>query len=201
VCYNYIPLQGDEKMEAKNNVSYYLILEKRPGDYNVIDISKLDICREEVSNDLTYIDFFTCRFTEDEIKSSIARSNIVREDYLDGSLKVISNDNHKLRALTKDIYQIIINRVSKGSDINRDLKNRLFSYYKKTIMYNLDDNYTDEKIESFKDALRDNDFDNIFNVINNLPYLRSREMYFLIYDDELKRKEVAKRSLKADDNR
>ena len=48
-------------------INYYLVLEKRLGDYNIIDINRLDIVTEEISSDILSIDFFTCKFTEEVI--------------------------------------------------------------------------------------------------------------------------------------
>ena len=85
-------------------VKYFLVLEKRLGDYNLIDINRLDICKNIVTNDIASIDVFTCMYTEEEIKASIMRSNIASNDYLNGTLKVISDAKHNLKVLTKDLF-------------------------------------------------------------------------------------------------
>ena len=76
-------------------INYYLVLEKRLGDYNIIDINRLDITNKEISNDIVDIDFFTCKFTNEEIMASIIRSNMARPEYLDGRLRIISDARHK----------------------------------------------------------------------------------------------------------
>ena len=37
-------------------INYFMVLEKRLGDYNLIDINKLDICNGYVLNDIASID-------------------------------------------------------------------------------------------------------------------------------------------------
>ena len=81
------------------NIKYYLVLEKRLGDYSLIDINKLDICDYNVNYDIASIDTFTSKFTDEEIKASIIRSNMVESGYLEGKLKIISDVKHNLRVL------------------------------------------------------------------------------------------------------
>ena len=80
-------------------VKYFLVLEKRLGDYNIIDINKLDICKRYVSNDISSIDSFTSMYNEHELRESIIRCNIVNKDYIYGNFKIISDVKHNLRIL------------------------------------------------------------------------------------------------------
>ena len=43
-------------------INYYLVLEKRLGDYNIIDINRLDIADHEIPSDILSIDFFTINY-------------------------------------------------------------------------------------------------------------------------------------------
>jgi len=177
-------------------IGYYLVLEKRLGDYNLIDINKLDICDSVVTNDIASIDAFTCRFTESEIKASVERSNMANFSYLDGTLKVISDVKHNLRVLTKDIFMNIVEFQNDDEDIDREYKNKLFGVYKKIIESTFEDKgFIQGMLDRFKNALKDNSKDQIFSIIEELPYAKSRAIYFAIYDEENKRKQERLRKL------
>ena len=178
-------------------INYYLVLEKRLGDNILIDINKLDICTEFVTNDIGNIDAFTARFSEEEIKASITRSNMAVSSYLDGKLKIISDAKHNLKVLTKDIYQRITKFQYSTEDINQDIKNKLFGSFKKVI----ENNFTDKDfikglLEKFKSALKFNNRYEIFKMIEELPYSKARNIYFGIYEEELKRENANLRNLK-----
>lgn len=184
-----------------NSVKYFLVLEKRLGDYNYIDINKLDICNETVTNDLTSIDSFTNRFTEEELRNSISRSNMARPEYLDGNLKVVSDAKHNLRVLTKTVFDEVMQIVTGKLIIDRDLKNRLFGLFRKIIEKLYDDKgVIAEMLEKFKSALRMDNLVEIFNYINLLPYPQSRSIYFMIYDELQIRKEITVKKLEKPDN-
>jgi len=120
-------------------INYFLVLEKRLGDYNLIDISKLDICSEPIVNDIAFIDSFTCKFTDAEIKASIERSNIVQSAYLDGTLKVISDVKHNLRVLTRDIFESVVEFQTSADVIDQNYKNKLYGSYKKVVESTFED--------------------------------------------------------------
>ena len=177
-------------------IGYYLVLEKRLGDYNLIDINKLDICDNVVTSDIASIDSFTCRFTENEIKASIERSNMANFSYLDGTLKIISDVKHNLRVLTKDIFSTIVGFQNDEEEIDRDYKNKIFGVYKKIIETTFQDSgFIQGMLDRFKNALKTNNKDEIFSIIEELPYAKSRMIYFTIYDEEYKRKQERLRKL------
>ena len=165
-------------------INYYLVLEKRLGDYNIIDINRLDIVTKEISNDILSIDFFTCEFTKEEIMESIIRSNMARPEYLDGRLRIISDARHKhnLTVLTKDVHQDIMNFQTDDEEINQDFKNKLFGAYKKIVESSFTDpDFIKRMLERFKVALKTGTKKDIFKLIGELPYQKSRNIYISIY--------------------
>jgi len=171
-----------------NYLNYYLVLEKRLGDYNLIDINKLDICKNYVTNDISQIDSFTCLYEENEIKDAVKRSNMVHDSYLDGNLKVISEAKHNFKALTKDIFDIVREFQNNNDEIDRELKNKLFGIYKKIVESTFTEkNFINGLLSRFKDALKNSKKRDIFKIIEELPYSKSRIIYFLIYDEYYKR--------------
>lgn len=177
-------------------INYYLVLEKRLGDYNLIDINKLDICKTFVSTDIAMIDTFTSKYTENEIKASIERSNIIQNGYLEGKLKIISDAKHNLRPLTSDIFTSVINFQNESENIPHNYKSKLFGSYKKVVEATFtDDGFKSQLLDRFKIALKENNKNNIFSIIEELPYAKSRLIYFTIYDEELKKTEERLRKL------
>jgi len=182
-------------------VKYFLVLEKRLGDYNLIDINRLDICKNIVTNDIASIDVFTCMYTEEEIKASIMRSNIASNDYLNGTLKIISDAKHNLKVLTKDLFMIIRDFQINDLEMDRDFKNKLFGMYKKVIESTFENkSFIQGMLDRFKLALKENDKKNIFSIIEELPYNKSRIIYLNIYEQIIIRNENNLRKLeKLDD--
>ena len=165
-------------------INYYLVLEKRLGDYNLIDINKLDICQRIVSADIADIDNFTRDFTEEEIRAAITRSNMAQNDYLDGKLKIVSDVKHNLRVLTKDVFTSIMEFQTNNNEIEQNLKNKLFGLYKKLVESNFNDrDFIKGLLERFKNALKNNNKYEIFNILAELPYNRSRSIYMKIYSE------------------
>ena len=165
-------------------INYYLVLEKRLGDYNIIDINRLDIVTEEISSDILSIDFFTCKFTEEEIRNSIIRSNMARPEYLDGRLRIISDARHKhnLTVLTKEIHQNIMDFQTDENEMNQNFKNKLFGAYKKIVESSFNDPaFIKTMLERFKNALKNSAKKDIFKLIGELPYQKSRNIYISIY--------------------
>jgi len=184
-----------------NYLNYYLVLEKRLGDYNLIDINKLDICNSIVTNDIASIDIFTSAYTTEEIKASIERSNISQSEYLNGTLKIISDMKHNLKVLTKDIFLEIKEFQNNNDEFDRDFKNKLFGVYKKIIENTFEDkSFIQGMLDRFKLALRNDHKQEVFSIFEELPYNKSRLIYLSIYDEVNKRKQEKLRKLeKLDD--
>lgn len=177
-------------------INYYLVLEKRLGDYNLIDISKLDICNRIVTNDIASIDSFTSQFSEAELKAAIERSNMAPADYLAGTLKVVSDVKHNFKVLTKEIFTSIVDFQTSDETIDQDYKNKLFGAYKKIVERTFDDQgFIQGILDRFKIALKGNQKKEIFSIIEELPYSKSRLIYFTIYHENVRRKEEKLRKL------
>lgn len=182
-------------------INYFLVLEKRLGDYNLIDINKLDICNNLVNNTLISIDNFTRFYTDEEIKASIMRSNIVNNEYLGGNLKIVSDAKHHLEVLTKDKFTIVRAFQFNEEVIDRDFKNKLYGMYKKIVESTFtEDNFIAGMLDRFKNILKDSSKDKIFSVIEELPYPKSRVIYLNIYNVLIMRKENNKRKLEKIDD-
>ena len=165
-------------------INYYLVLEKRLGDYNIIDINRLDIVTEEIPSDILSIDFFTCKFTEEEIRESIIRSNMARPEYLDGKLKIISDARHKhnLTVLTKEVHQEVMNYQINEEELNQDFKNKLYGAYKKIAENSFNDpDFIKGMLDRFKSTLKTGSKREIFKLIVELPYQKGRNIYISIY--------------------
>ena len=168
----------------EEKINYYLVLEKRLGDYNIIDINRLDIVTEEIPSDILSIDCITCQLTEEEIMESIVRSNMARPEYLDGRLRIISDARHKhnLTVLTKEIHQDIMDFQTNEEEINQDFKNKLFGAYKKIVESSFNDpDFIKGMLERFKNALKSGTKKEMFKLIGELPYQKSRNIYISIY--------------------
>lgn len=182
-------------------VNYYLVLEKRLGDYNLIDINKLDICDMPVTNDIAAIDSFTLKFSEKEIKDSIERSNMSQVEYLDGTLKIVSDAKHNLPILSKDMFTIIKEFQNSNVDTPQDLKNKLFGSYKRVVENIFEDkDFIHGILERFKVALRNNNKEEIFKIIEELPYAKSRIIYLNICNFHLQ-KNIVNENNKETDNK
>lgn len=184
-----------------NTIKYYLALERRLGDHALIDINKLDITSSQVSSDLASIDLFTSKYSEDEIRESIKRSNMA-SNYIDGNLKIISDARHNLRVLTKNEFNTIMDIQNSNEPFDRDFKNKIFGAYKKSVEHTFQDKiFIRGMLDAFKDILNSDDKIRIFKVISEIPYANVRTIYFNIYDEYVKRLEINKRKLeKTNDN-
>ncbi len=164
-----------------DGIKFYLVLQKRLGDYNLIDISALDIYNGSNPSTLAEIDSFTCKYTESEIRASIERSNIVQLDYLAGELRVISEYKHNFPILTKEIFNII-NEFRNTLIVDKQKLNSIYNIYKNNLETILKDKDMIKKfLDLFKNSLNNNDFNRSMELIDQLPYLKARNVYFYIY--------------------
>ena len=164
-----------------SSINYYLVLEKRLGDYNIIDINKLDIAEFYVTTDLSAIDNFTTKFSVEEIKKAISRSNITHESYLNGNLKIVSDAKHNLKVITKEEYILIKNWQTKEEVINQDLKNKIYGIYKKIIENTFSDkSFIKGMLDRFNNELKNNNKQEIFMILEELPYNKIRPIYVLL---------------------
>lgn len=164
--------------------NYYLVLEKRLGDYNIIDINKLDICDRYYLNNIALLDTFTINNSITDIKESIKRSNLVSSDYLNGNLVIVSDKKHHLNIMTKEIYDVVKEFQRSNEIINKDLKNKLYGAYKKIIDKNFNDiDFKKKMLNRFNDSLKNSNKIEIFKYLEELPYENIRDFYMTIYKE------------------
>lgn len=163
-----------------DSIKFYLVLEKRLGDYNIIPIEDLDIYDNTPVNTLAGIDSFTCQFTEKELRDSIEKGNLVQLSYLSGKLKVISEYKHNFEILTKETFDRI-NEFTNSLITDKQLLNRIYNVYKNNVESVLTDKDMIKRfLKLFKDSLYENDFRKSMELIEQLPYLKARNVYFYI---------------------
>lgn len=164
-----------------DGIKFYLVLQKRLGDYNLVDIRALDIYDGSNTSTLAEIDLFTCKFTEIDLRNSIERSNIVQPDYLSGDLRVVSEYKHNFPILTKDIFEKI-SEFRNMLIVDKQKLNSIYNIYKNNLESVLTDKDMIKKfLDLFKKSLNDNDFKRSMELIDQLPYLKARNVYFYIY--------------------
>ena len=173
------------------NNNYNLVLEYRPGDYAYIAINNLDICLEYVPNTLNSIDMFTSNLTDEQLRNAIIRSNMVEGKYLNSPLKVIS-EHHRFDILTCDILDVVREFLESSDELDEDFKNKLYGYYKSIIekIY-FDDKFVNGVLKSFKKIKNEGTKRDLFLAIQELPYEKSKELYFKVYN-ELQKRDIDK---------
>ncbi len=178
-CDTIIPsLKEAEAMETlseNNETSYFLALQRMPGDKILIDISKLSIVLNYHPQTLNEIDNFTCQFSEDEIYASINEANIVDETYKNASLVIVETPTNKiLKVLTKDLLQDF----NLATFIRENIKNKQLM---NNIAYKLGNLLPDGTsiMPMFKKNIQCLNISGLLELICSLPYEIERK--FLIY--------------------
>lgn len=178
-----------------NNQSFFLALQRRPGDSIFIDISKLSIAEGYIPHSLMEIDSFTIHFTVDEIKKSIKEANIAEAEYEEGSLVIQDSGKHKpLKVLDKSyVDEFNLDIFLKEHLGNKELMNNI-SYKFGNIVQN------EQISEQFKVGVKTNNIEILLNIIFNIDYLLQRKfMIYLIniYHNKKDKKDI-KQELKRD---
>lgn len=161
-------------MKKAEEQRHFLALLDRPGDFVLIDISRLDIANGYHPNTLAELDTFTMYFSRQEILEAIKRANIAEQRYLNGNLVVQDNQKHKpIPVIDRDFYdnfRIDLFLKDKMGDKNtaNKLINKLGAWVKDSKVLN-----------DFKLAILTNNLDDVCDIIFNLPYLVQRK--YIIY--------------------
>lgn len=153
-------------------MNYYLILEKRPGDFMPINIAIIENNNEQYAS-LQAIDAFTKKYSEEEIINLIKKSNIVPDSYLEGKLFVINDRKYRSKVLTKDIDLSLDIFLEKYID-NKQVMNKFINIYQK---------YSKEDIDIIKDAINDKRIDIILQTLFLRSYEIVRNIYFYLYEN------------------
>lgn len=182
-------------------IIYNLVLELRNGDYNVIEINNISNINLDYPNSIETIDAFTMHFSENELKDLIEKNNMVSLEYLKGNFKIISNLKHRLPILTKEDLKTI-NEINNGEiELETNLKDKLYGYYKKTLEKLADNEAFYERLKKFKEALKINNYNEIFELIKEMPYSKSRSIYVMLCSEitRIKKEDKPRKLEKLDD--
>ncbi len=169
-------------MKKFDEQKHFLALMKQPGNYNFIDISKLDIASGYRPQSLADIDSFTMHFTKEEIKKSINRANIISAQYIEGKLVIQDNQKHNpLTVLDKSYYDNFrIDLFLEEKMDNKNDTNKIIQKFNSIVREK-------EKNESFKFAILNHNLDLAVDILFNLEYLQLRKI--MIYLIDLRNKE------------
>ncbi len=189
-----------EKNDIIKNTIYNLVLEIRPGDNCIIEINSIPTLDKPINNTISSIDEFTSKYTVLELKRIIEQNNLVESKYLDGSFKVISSLNHHLEALTKEKFDVILEFQNDTNEMEQSLKDKLYGFYKKIIEQFISDNLLENRLKAFKEALKNNNKNEIFRLLGEIPYSKSRSIYFMINDELVSKLNRARKLEKIDEN-
>lgn len=153
-------------------MNYYLVLEKRPGDFMPINISLLENANG-LYESLQAIDAFTKKYNEEEIIESIKKSNIVPDSYLEGKLFVINNHKYRSRVLTKDI-DLSLDTFFEKYIGDKQVMNKFMNIYLK---------YSKEDVETIKNAISEKRIDIILQTLFLREYEVVRNIYIYLYEN------------------
>lgn len=156
---------------------YHLVLEARPKEFMPIDINILLNNKQSVNySSLMDIDRFTKAYTKSEIFDMIKESNIVPDNYLDGSLDIINDHKYRFGVITKDDDFSLDTFFNNYID-NKTILNKFMNVYIK---------YCSDTKEEMKKALLTKNVNNILNVLFQNSYEKVRSIYLYLYENIIK---------------
>ena len=172
-------------MKVPEIQKHFLALMDRPGDYVLIDVSRLSIAKGFSPNSLMELDSFTMSFSKEEILSSIKEANIANEKYLNGKLVIQDNQKHKpIEVIDRDFYNdfridIFLKEHISDKAVLNNIVNKFMAFVKDSDVTN-----------NFKNALKNGDLFSACNLLFDLPYLLQRK--FIVYAIEFRNAEIKK---------
>lgn len=174
-------------MKKIDEQKHFLALMDRPGDFVLIDVSKLDIANGYVPNTLAELDTFTMYFSKQEIMSAIKRANIADQRYLNGNLVVQDNQKHKpIEVIDREFYDNFrIDLFLKDKMLDKNTLNMISNKFMAIVK-------DGEIAKQFKDAMRLGNLDLVCDIIFNLPYLVQRKFIIYLIEWRNKDKELEK---------
>ena len=125
---------------------------------------------------LQSLDDLLSPFTEEEIKESIKRANVVADTEIDDKRLLIKYGNYKLPLLTKEItsnlniYEFIADNYN-----DKEIKNIIFNKIASIIK---DPN----RIDFYKNVIYKRDAESFIRSLNYVTYVELRELYFYLYN-------------------
>ena len=161
-------------MKKIDEQKHFLALMNLPGDYVLIDISKLDIANGFEPHTLMELDIFTMYFSAAEIIAAIKRANMASERYLNGSLVIQDNQKHNpIEVIDREYYDNFrIDLFLKEKLEDKNATNTIINKFA-AIIRNVD------LQQAFKTSLKNSDLDEVCDILFNLPYLQQRK--FIVY--------------------
>lgn len=169
-------------MKKVEEQKHFLALMALPGDFALIDISKLDIANGYYPLTLAHLDTFTMTFSKNEIMESIKRSNIVDKKYMNGTLVIQDNQKHNpIAVIDKDLYDNFqIDEFLRSKENDKNGINNIINKFGAIVK--------DKEISSnFKTMLRMGNINGACQVLFGLPYLEQRK--FILYLLDIRNKE------------
>lgn len=174
-------------MKKMDEQKHFLALLDRPGDFALIDISKLDIALGYQPNTLAELDTFTMYYSKKEIVDAIKRANIVDDRYINGKLVIQDNQKHNpIMVIDREFYDnfridlFLKEKLTSKNDANK-LVNKLMAITKDS-----------EVISAFKKAVNSCNLDLICDILFNLPYLEQRKYVIYLIEWRNKDREIEK---------
>lgn len=161
-------------MKTPEVQKHFLALMHRPGDYVLIDISKLDIANGYSPNTLAELDTFTMYFSQSEILDAIKRANIADERYINGTMVVEDNQKHNPIPVIDRTFcgDFRIDAFLKEKIADKDARNKIFNKFGAI-------ESDEEIVAQFKRALQSGDVYAACNILFEVPYLLQRK--FMVY--------------------
>lgn len=170
-----------------------LALKMNNNDYYPLCEDYLDIMTQKDSlSNLKGIDDFTSQHDEEEIKSSIIRSNILPSEIIDNSqLVIIYKDNEKIREFTVntldnldyikfDTLEFILQNIS-----NKNIINQIQNHFSSK-------NYLPQDLQQYVISLNKNSIIYITVTYNELIYISKRILKDYIFNEVFKRTNTKK---------
>lgn len=172
-------------------MNYYLIIEKRHGDFQNIDpsllVGHIDCDYRRIEN----IDAFTSLYSEEEFKNKLKDANIVSEDYLTGKLLIIDTYKRTYKILKKEITNLFdIEEFICHNIKDKNMMNQIKSKYA-LLSKNNDALDFQKAIDTESPYL-------VLSMIYQLPYLDLRQMFIYISENIIIKNEDLKRGLLKD---
>ncbi len=150
---------------------YYLAVEIKPNNYFPINLGELSIAKDVVNYDILSLDNFTLKFREEEIRKAIIDDNLLD---IDDKMPLVviyyeKNDVRKTDVLTKD----------KLYDLKGFIKDNFNDKNFRNKIYNFLNNKVDGELDGLKNPVNEEEY---MRVINSLPYMVRRKLYFYLYE-------------------
>ena len=161
-----------------------LVVEKRNNDFAYIDIANLDIVQEKKYTNLYSLDLITRLYSEQELKDSITRANIVPDVDISDKKLLIKYGNYKLPVLTRDVVDsfnfVTFIRESFGDKSMRNIiYNKLAAIVK-----------DEQRAHLYKGALSKDTYKDFLYSLQFLSYTEYREFCFYLYNYVAKKEEI-----------